>query len=579
MGEKDDDLSVSVQSIDGPWTPVRSTTWGNDVVERRKKSRNWAWTWGLRNRWTAVKRKIEPAVQSSRRTIQPACSAIWTFARCHLWPCLVRVFKSKKQWFALLLFTFGAVAPMVMLGYFTPRSNYSNGAFPYYDVFAPKTMGCGSEFDDQPANSTVSGFEGLFVLDQTYGRFSFATAKTIDVAWDILFGRGVQMLAWWIAYVVFSDALLRVIERQPASFRIFQRIALEGPSLLSLWTLCTELLSSNSKRTKALFAYMLVSTTYVLCIPMFLGAMTGYDSTSIAWINLDDSNNIVPTSAVKLSWVITGTTNETFDKPFCADYDDMSKRSEYIRLRLDKCTCQRLDGSLAPPGTYSYYDYRGYLLKDDPAYDTGTQCFFDYPGANETFQQATYNDPQTGTWTKDTTSNCNDTVDLSINNKLYNIQTLNGSTAYCYDNKAYSGFDLLGKSRCLPDTANPSYGWGFSTMLSGVFVFIHFGWSASMWIVWLDAQARSVLVQGGYEMTPLRAAFAIAKAVKRKTGLGEKQLVRHDTKELDRELDGKGDQKGTKIDYGIFVPDAEEDAADERAVRRRRALALDGVPS
>ena len=139
--------------------------------------------------------------------------------------------------------------------------------------------------------------------------------------------------------------------------------------------------------------------------------------------------------------------------------------------------------------------------------------------------------------------------------------------------------DLQGKSRCLPDTANPSYQWGFSTMLSGVFVFIHFGWCVSMYIVWLDAQSRSTLIQEGYEMTPLRAAFAIAKAVKRKTGLGEKQLVRHDTKDLNKEIYGTGEQKGTKIDYSIFVVNAEKDAEDERGIRRRRALALDGLPS
>lgn len=139
--------------------------------------------------------------------------------------------------------------------------------------------------------------------------------------------------------------------------------------------------------------------------------------------------------------------------------------------------------------------------------------------------------------------------------------------------------DLQGKSRCLPDTSNPSYQWGFSTMLSGVFVFIHFGWCVSMYIVWLDAQSKSALIQEGYEMTPLRAAFAIAKAVKRKTGLGEKQLVRHDTKDLNKELYGKGEDKGTKIDYNIFVVNPEEDAEDEKQVRRRRALALDGLPS
>lgn len=80
-------------------------------------------------------------------------------------------------------------------------------------------------------------------------------------------------------------------------------------------------------------------------------------------------------------------------------------------------------------------------------------------------------------------------------------------------------------------------------------------------------------------MTPLRAAFAIAKAVKRKTGLGEKQLVRHNTKDLNKELDGVSKNKGTEIDYSIFIVNAEDDVEDDRQIRRRRALALDGLPS
>lgn len=168
---------------------------------------------------------------------------------------------------------------------------------------------------------------------------------------------------------------------------------------------------------------------------------------------------------------------------------------------------------------------------------------------------------------------------LEVNEQVYDIQNLNGTYTLCYNNHAYDKYELQGKSRCLPDTANPSYQWGFSTMLSGIFVFIHFGWCLSMYIVWLDAQAKSTLIQEGYEMTPLRAAFAIAKAVQRSTGLGEKQLIRHDTKDLNKELYGTGKKKGTKVDYSIFVSNAGDDVEEEKETRRRRALALDGLPS
>lgn len=92
-----------------------------------------------------------------------------------------------------------------------------------------------------------------------------------------------------------------------------------------------------------------------------------------------------------------------------------------------------------------------------------------------------------------------------------------------------------------------------------------------MYILWQDAQFNSSLVKSGYQMTPLRAAFALAKAAKRRTGLGEKQLVRANTKELEQELYGnpRARVKGTKLDYWIFEEDPEDDGDDDGAVRRR----------
>lgn len=306
--EADHDVTVSVQTVSDAATPRRRLTWGNDVIEPTGRRWNWARIWDFCNRCSST------------------CS-----------PFLMRVLTAKKQWIALFLFLGGAAAPLVMLGYYTPRIGFPPGSYPFYNVFAAKYMDCGDSIDSRPAGSVITGFKGLFVLDSTWGSFNFSTVKTIDVAWDIIVGRSAQLLCWWVAYAVFSDALLCVIERHPASFRIFQRIALEGPGLHSLWTLCKELLFVKSKRTKALFAYLLLSTSYVLCIPMFLGAMTGYDSTSTAWIDVEGTNNIVPTSYIKSSWAITGTWNTTFDQPVCESTDGYYQQADYFRPRLDQC--------------------------------------------------------------------------------------------------------------------------------------------------------------------------------------------------------------------------------------------------
>jgi hypothetical protein len=110
-------------------------------------------------------------------------------------------------------------------------------------------------------------------------------------------------------------------------------------------------------------------------------------------------------------------------------------------------------------------------------------------------------------------------------------------------------------------------------MLSGLFIFLHFGWSITMYVIWLDAQLKSTLVKAGYQLTPLRAAFAMAKAAKRRTGLGEKQLVRANTKELEQELYGTRRTKKTNVEYGIFEA-ADEEHGEVKSVIRRRPVKL-----
>jgi hypothetical protein len=78
-----------------------------------------------------------------------------------------------------------------------------------------------------------------------------------------------------------------------------------------------------------------------------------------------------------------------------------------------------------------------------------------------------------------------------------------------------------------------------------------------MYVLWQDAQFNSTLVKEGFSMTPLRAAFAMAKAAKRRTGLGEKQLVRANKKILEKELYGGRGERRTKIEYDMFVHDPE----------------------
>lgn len=72
-------------------------------------------------------------------------------------------------------------------------------------------------------------------------------------------------------------------------------------------------------------------------------------------------------------------------------------------------------------------------------------------------------------------------------------------------------------------------------------------------------------------MTPLRAAFTMAKAATKRTGMGEKQLVRANTKDLEEELYGGKKTASTTIEYMFFVEDP-EDGKDEHGYISRQEL-------
>jgi hypothetical protein len=112
-------------------------------------------------------------------------------------------------------------------------------------------------------------------------------------------------------------------------------------------------------------------------------------------------------------------------------------------------------------------------------------------------------------------------------------------------------------------------------MLSGLFVFLHFSWALTMYAVWQDAQLLSPLVRGGYTMTPLRAAFAMACAARGRTGMRGRKLVRADTREMAQELYGAKGRLGTCVGVDIFG-EGDVEGGDEEGVRRRMGRQQDG---
>ncbi|KAF1974625.1 hypothetical protein BU23DRAFT_553279 [Bimuria novae-zelandiae CBS 107.79] len=517
--------------------------------------------------WPAIRdtttTHVAPVISSSTRRT-------WDFIVNHTWQAIRDYPLKASQFWGLLLLLLGIV-PFVAYGLM--MRDGTRHAF-YYGAFAAKTLGCGDALG-VPQNATVKGIESLFILDLTFGRFSFSRVKTIDVAFDIIIGRGVQGILWAICYRIFTDALLRLIERHPVSFETFKSISLEGAGLGSSWVLTKQLFRNRSKRTWFLFVYLLLSSFYVLSIPPLLGAMTGYDGTSIAWVSIG-GDNIIPSSQLDLSYVVYGQKGKPFDEPLCDDTITELRDWYYHQMDVQKyCDCQLPNKTVLPYNDWQYYyssltygyraDETNYKLED---------CKLNFPNNSKLYNSTWGQDSNYNPAMQWKTYNCNDTFPVTLpNNKTYSMYDLDfSSNQYCFQNKSLNYMELIDSTRCLPDTANPSYQWGFSSALMGVLIIINLVWCLTMWLVWQDA-LRAKMVRDGYRMSPLRAAFVLTEAARRTTGIGGEGLVLKDRRTLKRKLERRKGHPEASVHREIFeeMPaEVEVDFATKNATRIKR---------
>jgi hypothetical protein len=85
---------------------------------------------------------------------------------------------------------------------------------------------------------------------------------------------------------------------------------------------------------------MVISMIYTILIPAFLSAMTGYVSTNIAWIDMDNTNNLVPVSELveASDGFITSINNKTVNKTCTNELNSqISGIKRFERNREDSC--------------------------------------------------------------------------------------------------------------------------------------------------------------------------------------------------------------------------------------------------
>lgn len=132
----------------------------------------------------------------------------------------------------------------------------------------------------------------LLAINLGFGIMPFSTAKIIDVLWDVVVGRGGQVLLTYVAYRVFTKSLGRAMEGSQVSYHTFAAFAFEPGTVTGVFMLARDFASNRSLRSKMIVSWALVSTLYIVAFPTLSSAMTGYTSVMEAYLE-DKSQNLV----------------------------------------------------------------------------------------------------------------------------------------------------------------------------------------------------------------------------------------------------------------------------------------------
>ncbi|KAK5116835.1 hypothetical protein LTR85_009095 [Meristemomyces frigidus] len=142
------------------------------------------------------------------------------------------------------------------------------------------------------------------------GNFTFSQAKGIDIVWDLVVGRGGQVLLVLIAYPIVRRALTLSNENRTTSFPLFSSVAFGGMSMSSLYRLCIcrddrgRLAGSRRAPTRWSWLHLTLAFVciYVLAFPTVVSIMTGYQAVLVPYV-LDPENpdNLVKVDSLEIA--------------------------------------------------------------------------------------------------------------------------------------------------------------------------------------------------------------------------------------------------------------------------------------
>ncbi len=108
------------------------------------------------------------------------------------------------------------------------------------------------------------------------GNFTLGQAKTIDLCWNTVIGRGGQAIMGYASYNAVSSALLRIAEVTPVTYDLFASLSLNPNDWFTIIDLVKGVRNLQGWRPKFAMFWLLFSAILIIAMPSIIDASTGY---------------------------------------------------------------------------------------------------------------------------------------------------------------------------------------------------------------------------------------------------------------------------------------------------------------
>ena len=138
-----------------------------------------------------------------------------------------------------------------------------------------------------------------------FGSFKFSVAKSIDIIWDLVVGRGGQVLAGILLYYNFRGPVVAAMHRSPVPYEKLMKMEYHPAGTTSFLVYCKDVHWRRRDRSVWFTAFMLaLSTLYVLSLPTWFSAMSGYQAIDQPYLNMDNSTFVAFASLEQCGYMV-----------------------------------------------------------------------------------------------------------------------------------------------------------------------------------------------------------------------------------------------------------------------------------